>query len=502
MKNIPKIAIIEDDKELAKAISIQLQAQGYKTLVANSFQGGLEILKKNNIGVAIIDIGLPSINGIDLAYYVKLNYPDICIIIITGLNLTLKQTQQLLEVGIKKLLIRPYDTLTFLEVIKTSFQDYMTLQTKRQVEFQLEKSRIEYRKLQDQIKYNTYHDQLTGLYNRIYFEEELKRINTQRNYPISIISIDVNHLKIINDTWGHSAGDGILQYFGDSMKNCVRQDDVVARIGGDEFVILLKQTSQIRVEEIIEKLKIECKKCKTYSLGKSEKVDISYAIGFVTITKFEKEDLDKHISKADEEMYKDKMNKEGTAQKEFIDSLVEVTRQKDIGTQKHHNRLIRLGARFAKKLHLSLQEIRDLHYTIKFHDIGKIGIPDKILHKKEPLTQKEWEKLKTHPILGYNILRGVRQFSHIADYILRHHEKWDGTGYPDGLKGENIPTISRITTLLDSYDTMIHKRSYNGDPKTKEQAIEELKKQKGKQFDPELVDIFLQILQEKRKIRT
>jgi len=495
MSNIPRIAIIEDDKELARDISLKLQAQGYKTLIANSFQEGLEILK-NNTGVAIINIKLPDGNGIDLAYHIKLNYPDVHIII-TGVELKLKQTQQLLEIGIKKLLIKPYDTLTFLEVIKTSFQDYMTKQTKRQGELQLEKSRIEYRKLQELIKYNAYHDRLTGLYNRTYFEEELKRINTKRNYPISIISIDVNHLKIINDTWGHSAGDEILRYFGDSIKNCVRQDDVVARIGGDEFVILLKQTNQIRTEEIIKKLKIECKKCKDYSLDRSEKININYAIGSVTITEFDKESLNKYISRADEEMYRDKMDKEGTAQKEFINSLIEVMKQKDIGTQIHHDRLVRLGAKFAKRLHLSLREVRDLHYTIKFHDIGKIGVPDRILHKKEPLTKKEWEKLKTHPILGYNILKGVRQFSHIADYILRHHEKWDGTGYPDGLEGENIPSLSRITAILDSYDTMTHKRLHDGDPKTKEQAMEELEKERGKQFDPELVDVFLQILREK-----
>jgi len=495
MNNIPKIAIIEDDKELAKAISINLQAQGYKTLIANSFQEGLKIFKENNIGVVIIDIELPDGNGVDLAYYIKLNYPDTCIIVITGLILTLKQTQQLLEIGIKKLLIKPYDTLTFLEVIKTSFQEYMARQTKRQIKLQLQKSRIEHRKLQEQIKYNAYHDSLTELYNRTYFEEELRRINTKRNYPISIISIDVNHLKIINDTWGHPAGDKILRYFGKSMRNCVRQDDVVARIGGDEFSILLKQTDRSRAEEIIKKLN---RKCKSYSL-EVKKININYAIGSITITEFKKEDLNRYISKADEEMYKDKMDKEGTAQKEFINSLIEVMKQKDMGTQIHHNRLIKLGAKFAKRLHLSLQEIRDLHYTIKFHDIGKIGIPDRILHKKEPLTEKEWKKLKTHPILGYNILKGVRQFSHIADYILRHHERWDGTGYPDGLRGQNIPLLSRITAILDSYDTMIHKRPYNGNPKTKEQAIEELEREKGKQFDPELVDIFLQVLREKSR---
>jgi len=492
MSNVPKIAIIEDNKELAEVISIRLQAQGYKTLFANSFHEGLEILK-NNIGVAIIDIKLPDGNGIDLAYHIKLNYPDISIIILTGIVLKLKETQQLLEIGIKKLLIKPYDTLTFLEVIRTSFQDYMAIQIKREGELQLEESRIKYRKLQEMIKYNAYHDHLTRLYNRTYFEEELKRINTKRNYPISIISIDINHLKIVNDTWGHQVGDKILRYFGSIMKNCVRQDDVVARIGGDEFSILLKQTDRNRAEEIINKLN---RKCKSYPL-EGKKINIDYSIGLITITEFKKENLYRYIAKADEEMYRDKMDKEGTAQKEFINSLIEVMKQKDIGTQIHHDRLIRLGEKFAKKLHLSLKEIRDLHYTIKFHDIGKIGIPDRILHKKEQLTQKEWEKLKTHPILGYNILKGVRQFSHIADYILRHHEKWDGTGYPDGLKGENIPAISRITAILDSYDTMTHKRPYNGNPKTKEQAIEELEKEKGKQFDPKLVDIFLQILREK-----
>jgi len=370
----------------------------------------------------------------------------------------------------------------------------MEMETKQQVKLQLQKSRTEYRKLQRQIKYNAYHDKLTKLYNRTYFEEELKRINTKRNYPISIISIDVNHLKIINDTWGHLAGDKILQYFGDIMKSCVRQDDVVARIGGDEFSILLKQTDRSRAEEIIKKLD---RKCNSYFIA-GEKININYSIGFVTISEFKKEELNKYISQADEEMYKDKMDKEGTTQKEFIDSLIEVIKQKDMGTQIHHSRLIKLGVKFAKRLHLSLQEVRDLHYTIKFHDIGKIGIPDRILHKKEHLTEKEWKKMKTHPILGYNILKGVRQFSHIADYILRHHEKWDGTGYPDGLKGKNIPFISRITAIIDSYDTMTHKRPYNGSPKTKEEAIVELERCKGTQFDPDLIDKFIEMLKEEQ----
>lgn len=347
------------------------------------------------------------------------------------------------------------------------------------------------RLLESKVKYDAYHDSLTEVYNRYYFEEDLKRINIKRNYPISIILIDVNHLKIVNDTFGHQAGDNLLKFIADKLKKSVRKDDMVARIGGDEFIILLKKTNKNRVEILEKKLKRISRFKNIDNLGKIS-IKTSCAIGCITLNHFIS-DIHSLIPRTDEEMYRDKVETRGTTEKEFINSLIEIMRQKDFHTQAHERRMKELAVKIGKKFHLSSGELKDLILSTMLHDIGKVGVPDKILKKKNHLTKKEWKKMKMHSVFGYNILKGLLPFMRIANYILYHHERWDGGGYPKGLRENEIPLISRIIAIVDSYDAIIHKRPYSK-AKDGKWAIKELKRERGKQFDPKVVDIFLQIL--------
>ncbi len=340
------------------------------------------------------------------------------------------------------------------------------------------------------LEFNAYHDPLTNLYNRTYFIEELQRINNLRNYPLSIIVVDINNLKLVNDISGHNAGDALIKAVANGMKELVRQDDMIARVGGDEFIILLKNMDEKTVEDLSKRLKQAC----SIRLPVQTKVNTDISIGHTTLTKFT-ESLSDAINLADEYMYQDKLESRGTIQKELVDSLIEMMRQKDFHTQEHEKRTSHIAEKLGTKAGLKNGDLKNLKWTCLFHDIGKISIPDKILHKKSKLTKGEWEYMKQHTIMGFNILKGLRNFSPIANYVLYHHENWDGTGYNKNLKGDKIPLISRIIRIVDTFDAICHDRPYKKG-KAQSTAWKEIERNSGIQFDPNLVKLFKEVLDE------
>jgi len=345
---------------------------------------------------------------------------------------------------------------------------------------------LERKEAEKEIKDLSLKDNLTGLYNRAYFEEEIKRLNTKRQFPLSIIMGDVNSLKVINDTFGPREGDKLLKKIARIIKSCCREEDIVARWGGDEFSILLPKTTEDDAEEILNRIRDVCFKTS------DQKIPVSISLGTSTKKNYDY-DIKMTVKEAEDWMYRRKLLEIRSISSSIISSLERTLQEKSYETEEHASRLKDMALVLGKSLKLSENKLNELILLSALHDIGKIAIPDDILMKKGKLTRKEWGIVKRHPEIGFNITASSPQLVPIADAVLSHHEWWDGSGYPRGLKGEDIPLVSRIISIVDSYDVMTHNRCYQK-AISKKKAMKELERYAGIQFDPSLVKIFLQIL--------
>lgn len=334
------------------------------------------------------------------------------------------------------------------------------------------------------LEYLSYNDQLTGLYNRRFFEEELNRLDVERNLPITLILGDVNGLKLINDSFGHLMGDDLLKKVAEAIKKGCREDDIIARLGGDEFVVLLPKTDALQAEQIVKRIK---------TVAADEKIgsmDLSISFGFQTKTNAE-ETMREVFKKAEDYMYREKLFESPSMRGKTINAIINTLHEKNEREEQHSQRVSELSKSIGKAIGLTEREVQELKTAGLLHDIGKIAIDEKILNKPGKLTKNEWQEIKQHPEKGYRILSTVNDMSEIADYVLFHHERWDGKGYPKGLKGKEIPLMSRILSVADAYDAMTSSRSYRN-KMDEEIAIEELRKNVNIQFDPEIVSVFIE----------
>jgi len=339
------------------------------------------------------------------------------------------------------------------------------------------------KKNQEKIEYLSFHDHLTGLYNRRYMEDSMKRLDTKRNYPLCLMSLDVNGLKLTNDAFGHDAGDKLLKNVAHILEKTCRRTDIIGRFGGDEFVILLTNTNKNQAEEIKKRITDEALK------SNFDLVIISLAIGY-SIKDSENEDVFDKLKEADNYMYKDKVSQGREMRNRTLNIVINNINDKCKEEQFHRERVSKHCELLAEKMKMDEKDRLDLRAAGMLHDIGKVLISKKILNKKEELDKEEVEIMKKHSETGYQILKNVYEYSHLAEWILHHHERWDGKGYPKGLSKTEIPLMSRIISVADAYESMTTKR-LNKKSKTKQEALEILKKEKEKQFDPEIVDIFI-----------
>lgn len=335
----------------------------------------------------------------------------------------------------------------------------------------------------EDIKYLSYHDQLTGVYNRAYFNDRLKYLEEHGQLPLTIIMGDANGLKLANDAFGHREGDKLLIKVAEILQRICVKSDTIARIGGDEFIVMLQGVDEIEAGRL-------CSSIRKYCESLDEKpIRPSIALGAATRNSTD-EDIIRIIDIAEERMYKNKLLEAHSTRHAIIASLESSLLETDYETREHAERLKTISVIMGNCLNLSNSQIDELSLLSALHDIGKIAVPREILVKASPLNQEEWEAIRKHPEIGYRIALSTPELNSIAEYILYHHEKWDGSGYPRGLKGKEIPLLSRIISIVDAYDVITHSRPYKK-ALPHEEALRELQRCSGTHFDPELVEVYV-----------
>ncbi|MFP4257850.1 MAG: HD domain-containing phosphohydrolase [Desulfovermiculus sp.] len=344
-------------------------------------------------------------------------------------------------------------------------------------------------KHEQQLQYMSLHDQLTGLYNRAYLETGLDRLGKGMEFPITIICMDVDGLKLVNDSLGREQGDMHLRACAEILKKTFRASDIVARAGGDEFVALLPKTDLEAGEDIDRRVRSNIE---SFNLEYKGKIPLGLSVGMACAEE-SGTDLNQVYRQAEDFMYRDKLNRDINSRSQIMKALMAALEERDFITSGHAHRLEDLCVRLGRQVNLSSSQLSDLNLLAQVHDLGKVGIPDHILFKPGPLNDQEWEIMQQHPEKGYRIALSTTDLAGIADLILKHHERWDGKGYPLGLAGEDIPIECRILAIVDSFDAMTNDRPYRKAVSV-EESLKELKRWAGIQFDPELVDIFVNMI--------
>lgn len=351
----------------------------------------------------------------------------------------------------------------------------------------------ERRQAEEQLRYLSLHDSLTGLYNRAYFEEEMRRLEKGRFAPIGVIVGDVDGLKLVNDTLGHGAGDNLLVAAANCIKECFRESDVVARVGGDEFAVLLPNSDQQAVESARQRIRDAVAR---YNEA-NPRLPLSISVG-MAVSGEGPINLDLVFKEADNNMYREKLHRSQSIRSTIVQTLMKTLEARDLVYDGHVDRLQELVTALGMAAGLSERRLDDLRLLAKFHDIGKVGVPDRILFKPGPLTPEETLEMQRHCEIGHRIAVASPDLAPIADWILKQHEWWNGEGYPLGLAGQDIPLECRILAIADAYDAMTSDRPYRK-AMTHEQALAELRRCAGTQFDPRLVAAFMQVVSDGRE---
>lgn len=331
------------------------------------------------------------------------------------------------------------------------------------------------------------YDSLTGLPNKYNLEKIKNDFISRENFPISVVVANINEMKLINDVFGESVGDEIVKFIASSIRKALPRKHYVARID-NEFVAVLTNTDYEEARKKFYEISLKTDKNKYFEMG------IGFEFGISTMEESDR-DVSQLINEAFHKLGTKKTVKRKNIKTEIIENYKRLIVKNQYENDEHCKNIWCLSKKIAEKLNMKAEKIGQLEMLSYLHDIGKLAIPKEILMKPEMLNEHEWDIIKSHTSKGYAIAKSNRDLGEIAFYILSHHERWDGKGYPNGLKEDDIPLSARILSVVDSYVSMTHDRPYRS-AISKNSAMGEIKSLSGTHFDPKIVEILIKILRE------
>lgn len=342
------------------------------------------------------------------------------------------------------------------------------------------------KRAEEKIKYLSEHDPLTGLNNRLSFDAKMEELERGDVFGLGIIIGDVNGLKMINDAFGHKMGDLMLVEVANVLGRVFSETgDYISRLSGDEFAIITKRRN---LDALIEKVHVECVNLTQFPF----KIDISFGYA---IRKRISQSMDSVFRDADYQMYKNKLRRSKQIKLSMIESLKKQLESRSFETAKHSERMGVLAKKVGAQMQIGDSLIDELLLAVSVHDIGMVSIDKSVLDKPGELSYSERVEIMKHCEIGYHLLVATPSLAGVGEYVLSHHEHYDGSGYPQGLSGSEIPLIARIIAVVDSFEAMTHDRPYRA-AKTHEAALEELIRLSGKKYDPNVVFAFVNALNE------
>lgn len=326
-------------------------------------------------------------------------------------------------------------------------------------------------------------DELTGAFNRKHFKEFAREHDKTRGEKGSFLFCNINGIRTINKVEGYEEGDNQIKMIVETIRHSMPDDSKLFRISGDEFLVYMPSVLMNEADNISRYINDNI-------IGRPDmKVDI--AIGIATkVSDFQS--IDFLITSAEENMQRNKLLAETSIRSNLIDALMNVLGEKSYETEEHCIRIKEYAVKIGEKMGLIQSQMNSLVLLSYLHDIGKVSVPDSVLMKPTRLTKEEWNYMKKHSESGAKIIRGIPDLGYIAEAVHSHHENWDGTGYPRGLKKEEIPLISRIIRVVDSYDAMSHARIYSV-ARPRSEVMDEIKRCSGTMYDPDIVEVFMEI---------
>lgn len=335
-------------------------------------------------------------------------------------------------------------------------------------------------RMESEIRKLTFHDQLTGVHNRTYFEHELRRIAAGEAGTLTLVMGDLNGLKLANDAFGHEVGDRLLVDTAAVLRSVLRRSDLICRWGGDEFAMVLPGVDEAGALEIVARIR------SALAEVEPNPIPLSIALGVATRTADSGLAVTDLVHLAEEQMYRNKLLESRATHSAIVASLQRTLWSKTHETEDHARRLQHLVDCLGRRLGLREDLLASLSLLAVLHDVGKVAIPASVLAAPGALSPEEWEIMRRHPEIGYRIAAACPNLAPIATLILCHHEHWDGQGYPRGLAGEAIPLAARVFAVADAFDVMTNGRPYRP-AISPEAAMEELERCRGTQFDPQVV---------------
>jgi|GEM_PF-1731249 len=466
-----KVAVVDDspvDRTLIKKI-VEKGTSRVKVLECEDGQTLKALIELEDIKVIILDLILKNEKGLSILKGLKerqetANIPVIIFSALTGAEII----EEAIDLGAYDYFEKPLS--------KNDISFALALKVKNALKLKLSMDHMSF--LRD-------HDLLTGLHTRSYLEGVINKWSYKED-PVALIIIDINGLKVINDVYGFRTGDDILKSIGRELKASCSKAKCVARWGSDEFAILMepreKKGLEVYIDGLIDQL----------YLSQETDFELSYGYKYDVISS---DHTYEFIREAEDHLSSNKVLASSSFKNNMIKTIMNTLHQKNHREELHSKRVSAITRLIAEKMNFSSYEIKKIQVAGLMHDIGKIAIDEAVLNKVGALDDQEWLQIKKHPETGFRILSTSADTLDVAHAVLGHHERWDGKGYPQGLKGEEIPLMARIIGIADVFDAMTAERTYRKAVPIR-QAIEEIQACSGSQFDPYLVDIFVEVMRE------